>query len=128
MDPAKAVGLANTVKPTVLPPETVLLHPAGIPIETIVTVVEPALDSEGVVNAPEPRLKIIGAVAFVAVLLPLRLKVTVYVPVVKVLELTVTVDEDPIQVLVADGVEKLLRSIAHFSAITKNPSVITRFF
>ena len=71
--PAKAVGGLYTVKEKVFPLETVFVQPPVTPMETMVTVVDPALESEAVVKVPAPVLKIMVDVALVAVLLPVRL-------------------------------------------------------
>jgi hypothetical protein len=110
-------GFAFTLNEAVLLLDMLLVQFEAFLTAVIVTVVEPVAVSadDGIVNVPLPVPIARVAVLFVALLAPLRLYVTVYVPLLSVLELTVAVDGAPEQTLVADGDVKLLTFGAAFT-------------
>ena len=68
-----ADGFALTVIPATLPLDTALLQPEPLVIEVIMIVVAPELESELVVNVPEPAAMVTEPTTPVAELAPTRL-------------------------------------------------------
>jgi hypothetical protein len=106
-----AAALAFTVKVVVLEEDGLATQPVLFIILFIVNVVEPAVVSklDGMVNVPFDAPIVNTAVCADAVLAPLSVKVTVYVPAPNVLLFTVAVELTKAHTLVADGEVKLLR-------------------
>jgi hypothetical protein len=99
-------GLELTTNPAVLLLDTLELQlVVGFAMAVIVTVLEPALPITpvGIVNVPLVAPITNDAVLPVELLTPLRLYVTVNVPVPRLVELTVTTEPEPTQTDVADG-------------------------
>ena len=104
-----AVGNGLTVKVAVLPLEGLLEHVDAFFTEVIVTVVEPAFAKTEVLNVPVPPLIVNVAVLPVATFVPVKLYVTVKLPVPRLDEFIVIVLVLFAQTALAD-VEKLLTS------------------
>jgi hypothetical protein len=115
------VGIAFTGIAVVLPVDKVLTQPAGLVIEVIVTVVEPALASTGVLNVPLVAPIVNVAVLPVATLAPVRLYVAVKVPTPSDVEFAVIIEAFPIHTVVAVGDVKL---VTFGFALTANDAVL----
>lgn len=102
------VGFTFTVIAAVLPVDNVLLQFELFFIDVIVIVVEPLLANADVVKVPLLPVKLSDDVLPVALLAPLKLYVTVYVPLARDVEPTVTVEVLPAHTFVAPVVLKLL--------------------
>lgn len=87
------MGLALTVNAAEKPEPGVALHPELFVTDEIETVVEPEFgsDAPAMLNEPVLAAMVILAVVAANVLTPESVYVTVYVPAVSVVELTVTV-------------------------------------